>query len=103
MPRRLNFSKEYKELLLRREKVTTIRMRLVASPGERMLVYAGEEKVGEVVIEKVLEKKVKELSDSDAQMDGFKSVKQLKKALKKHYNDIDEEDTVYIHFMKWIE
>ncbi len=103
MPRRLNFSKEYKEILVKKEKVTTIRTRPLAMPGERMSVYAGEEKVGDIVVEKVMEKKVKHLSDLDAHRDGFRSVRQLKKALKRHYRDLNEEDTVYIHFMRWVE
>jgi len=103
LPRRLNFSKEYKEALTKKEKITTIRMRPLAMPGERMSVYAGEEKVGDVIIERVMEKKVKHLSDLDAHRDGFKSVKQLKRALKKHYKDISDDDTVYIHFMRWVE
>ena len=53
MVKRLVFSKEYREVLLKRGKVTTIRRRPLASPGECVDVYAGEEMMGKGKIEKI--------------------------------------------------
>jgi len=101
--KRLVFSKEYREVLLKRGKVTTIRRRPLASPGEYVDVYAGEEMVGRAMIEKIIEKKVSELSNVDARRDGFRNIKELKRALRKHYKDLDEDSIIYVHFLKWIE
>jgi hypothetical protein len=101
--KRLNFSKEYKELLLSRRKVTTIRRRAIALPGEVVKVYSGEEFLGKAMVEKVIEKRLRELSRLDAIRDGFDSVRQLKLALRKHYGKMNEGDKVYVHFLKWLD
>ncbi len=99
--KRLNFDSEYLELLVNGEKRSTIRLKTRLRPGDLVDVYAGESYVGIAKILEVRSKKMSELNDRDARVDGFKSLKELKKALKKHYGYIPDNTRLSIIYFKF--
>jgi len=86
--RRLNFAKEYKEKIKKGLKRQTIRLSTSLKEGDRVEVVAGGEVLGIARITRVERKTIEELTDEDAKRDGFKSVAQLVKALRRHYGKI---------------
>ena len=94
--KQLNFKKEYGKMILSGRKITTIRRSTNLRPGDIVELIAGGESCGYAKVLSVKKKKVSELSDEDAVRDGFKDIKELIKALKKHYHKIKPEMEVYI-------
>jgi len=94
--KQLNFKKEYKEILLSGRKMTTIRMSTDLKPGDIVELIAGGESCGYAKVKSITKKRVSELSRKDAIKDGFKSVKELFKTLKKYYNELTPDSYVYI-------
>jgi len=94
--KQLNFKKEYKEILLSGRKMTTIRMNTDLKPGDIVELIAGGESCGYAKVKNIIRKRVSELSRKDAVRDGFKSVKELFKTLKKYYNELTPDSYVYI-------
>ncbi len=99
--KRLNFDPEYLELLVNGEKKSTIRMRTRLKPGDVVDVYAGDSYVGMAKILEVRLKKMSQLTERDAKIDGFKNLKDLKKALKKHYGYIPDNTKLSIIYFKF--
>jgi len=97
--KKLNFSKEYKKILASGKKKTTIRLKTNLRRGDKALVIVGGEKIGIAKIMAVSKKKFSELTLKDAKMDGFKTLKELRKALEKHYGRISPNTELkIIHF-----
>ncbi len=92
----LNFSKEYRDKILSGLKSSTIRLKTSLKPGEIVEVNVGGEKIGTARITMVERKKLYELTDADAQRDGFKNRRELLKALRKHYGRMSKDTDVYI-------
>ncbi|RLI30216.1 MAG: hypothetical protein DRO46_01005 [Candidatus Hecatellales archaeon] len=92
----LNFSKEYKQKILSGEKRSTIRLRTSLKLGEIVEVNVGGEKIGTAQIVKVERKRLEQLTDNDARQDGFRNVKELLRALRKHYGKLPRNAEVYI-------
>ena len=86
--KKLNFSKDYKGKLKRGVKKQTIRLSTSLKEGDEVKIIAGGEVLGIAKITKVERKALEELTDEDAQKDGFRDVKQLIKALRRHYGRI---------------
>lgn len=94
--KQLNFKKEYKKILLTGRKITTIRMSTDLKPGDIVELIAGGESCGYAKVKSITRKKVSELSRKDAMRDGFKSVRELYKTLKKYYSELTLDSYVYI-------
>ncbi|MEM4424527.1 MAG: ASCH domain-containing protein [Candidatus Nezhaarchaeales archaeon] len=94
--KRLNFSKEYKRKIEKGLKKQTIRLSSSLKEGDRVKVVVGGEILGIARITKVERKALEELTDEDAKKDGFESLAQLIKALKKHYGRISSKREVCI-------
>ncbi len=101
----LEISGEYKDKLLRGEKKATIRVGHVrgARPGKVVFLHCGGYVYGKVRITDVRTKKVSELTDRDAKLDGFENREELIKALKEHYPDLKDDDIVTIIEFEWVE
>ena len=96
----LKFRDEYIPLVLGGLKKTTIRDKLKYRVGE--IVYIADLR-GNVYcrarITRIDDKYISELSEEDALRDGFKSLDELREALKEIYGELDESRKVYIiHF-----
>ncbi|WP_461865382.1 ASCH domain-containing protein [Thermococcus sp.] len=93
----LKFNGRYKELILNGKKRATIRVRKVnLTPGDEILLHSGGYVLGRALIKKVEEKSLSELTDEDAQKDGFKTRNELINALKKHYKNINPDTKVTV-------
>ncbi|RLI32722.1 ASCH domain-containing protein [Candidatus Bathyarchaeota archaeon] len=94
--KQLNFKKEYREMLLSGQKLTTIRMNTNLKPGEVVEIIVGGERCGYTRIKSIVKKRVSEISNKDAVKDGFKNKKELIRALKKIYGRITPQTQVYV-------
>lgn len=95
--RNLKFDGKYKDLLLSRKKRATIRVGKVnLKPGDEVLIHSGGYVIGKAKIRKVEKKRVSELTEEDAIMDGFKNKEELLDALKEHYKNIKSDTEVTV-------
>ncbi|MBP1913023.1 ASCH domain-containing protein [Thermococcus stetteri] len=89
----------YKSRILRGDKVTTIRYGdYEAKPGSEvyLVITPSDTAVAKVRITKVEKKKVRELTNEDARLDGFQDVKELLRELSKIYGELHGDDEVTI-------
>lgn len=95
--RNLKFDGKYKDLLLSGKKRATIRVGKVnLKPRDEVLIHSGGYVIGKAKIRKVEKKRVSELTDGDAIMDGFKNKEELLDALKAHYKNINPDTEVTV-------
>jgi hypothetical protein len=89
----------YKSRILSGDKVTTIRYGdYKAKPGNEiyLVITPSDTAVAKVRITKVEKKKVRELTNEDAKLDGFSDVKELLRELSKIYGELYGDDEVTI-------
>ncbi|NJE00873.1 ASCH domain-containing protein [Thermococcus sp. JdF3] len=89
----------YKSRILRGDKVTTIRYGdYEAKPGSEiyLVITPSDTAIAKVKITKVEKKKVKELTNEDARLDGFSDVRELVRELGKIYGELHGDDEVTI-------
>ncbi len=98
--RRINFDRDYVDKILKRKKVTTIRRGIKRYPvGELVDLTVDYKPFVKARVDKVVVKRVNELTEEDAIKDGFKSRAELISALKEIYGDIkDKEFITIVHF-----
>ncbi len=98
---KINFDAEYVRPIIRGEKVTTIRKGIKSYPVGRIVdLTVNYTPFARARVEKVVVKRVSELTDEDARRDGFSSKDELIQALRKIYGDIRDSDFVTIvHFV----
>lgn len=98
--KRINFDEEYVEAIKSGDKVTTVRRGIKSYPVGRIVeLTANYKPFARARVDKVVIKRVKELSNEDARRDGFSSRDDLIKALKRIYGNINEEEFVtVVHF-----
>ncbi len=96
--KKLVFKLDYAGKILSGEKTTTIRLQSHLKEGDIVEVYVGHVRVGRAIIRKVIKKKLTELTDDDAQKDGFRCKDDLIKALSRIYGRsvIESNPDVYI-------
>ncbi len=87
---------EYVEKLLSGAKRTTIRIGVVKPRYKEVIIHGGGRPVAKAAIEYTIVKRVEELTDEDARRDGFKSRRELLKALERAYGRLDPGDLVTI-------
>lgn len=73
----LEFKRKYADLLLNGKKRSTIRNRTNLKEGDEVYVHCGGKIIGKAKIISVERKKVSELTDDDAKLDGFESVDKM--------------------------
>ena len=101
---RINFDAEYVRPIIRGEKVTTIRKGIKSYPVGRIVdLTVNYTPFARAKVEKVVVKRVGELTDEDAKRDGFGSREELIRALKRIYGDIRDNDFVTIVHFKIVE
>ncbi len=98
--RRINFDSKYVSAIVNGKKVTTIRKGIKRYPVGRVIdLTVDNEPFARAKVDKVIVKRVKELTDIDALLDGFKSREELIDALKMIYGNVNEEEFVtVVHF-----
>ncbi|MFP4558992.1 MAG: ASCH domain-containing protein [Archaeoglobaceae archaeon] len=103
---RINFDKRYVEPVLKGEKRTTIRkgvrlnlLKKGREKGNAVNLMADREVFARAKINKVVVKRVDELTEDDAVLDGFQSLEELFSALHNIYGEVkDNELVTIIHF-----
>ncbi len=87
----LEFSGTYRYLLLSGKKKATIRKKISKlKEGDVVFVHCGGEIIGKAKITSIERKRLDELTDEDAVLDGFKNREELIRELKRIYGDEDE-------------
>ncbi len=91
--KKLVFKSKYARDILLRRKVATIRLLSNVNVGDVVDVIAGHLKVGTAVVEGVAVKKLRDLDEIDALMDGYRSKDDLLRDLRKIYGNKIRDDT----------
>jgi len=87
---------EFVKPILEGVKKATIRMGIVVPKYDEVIIHGGGRPIAKAKITEVVYKKVSELTDADAALDGFKSREELIEALKKVYGRVSPDDVVTI-------
>ncbi|MCS7143623.1 MAG: ASCH domain-containing protein [Archaeoglobaceae archaeon] len=97
---RINFESEFIQPILKGIKKTTIRKGIRSYPVGRVVELTVDSKTFAFArVKKVIVKRISELSDMDAKLDGFRDKEELLNALKKIYGEIDDSDFItVVHF-----
>jgi len=98
--KRINFDSEYVEAIIEGKKITTIRKGIKRYPVGRIVELTVDNKpFAKARVDKVVVKRVRELTDEDAKKDGFDNREELIEALKRIYGSIkDSEFVTIVHF-----
>ncbi len=101
----LEFDGRYADAILKGRKRATVRLgrRPNLKEGDEVLIHAGGYAIGKAVIERVESKRVKELTDEDAFLDGFSSRDELINALKEHYKWVDDDSRAHVIVFRLVE
>jgi hypothetical protein len=94
--RHLMVKGEYVDDILKGRKRATIRLGLVKVKYDELIVHGGGRPVAKVKVKNVRYKRVSELNDEDARLDGFRNVEELLEALRKAYGEVKPDDYVTI-------
>jgi len=92
----LRFKRRYLEALMRGCKVTTIRRGIITPTRDRVFLEADGKVVGEATIASLRFTRLCDLTDADAQRDGFASREELLSALREIYPDIGQDEWVTV-------
>ena len=94
--RHLMLKGEYVKDILSGRKRATIRLGIVKLKHNELIVHGGGRPVAKIRVTNVRYKRVSELTDEDAAIDGFSSKEELLEALRKAYGEIRPDDYVTI-------
>ncbi len=94
--RHLMLSREFADMLLRGVKRSTIRLGIVIPKYDEVIVHSGGRPIAKARIAGVRYKKVHELADEDAKLDGFGGLGELLDALERTYKGISMDDDVTV-------
>jgi hypothetical protein len=87
---------EFVKPILEGVKKATIRLGIVVPKYDEIIIHGGGRPIAKARITEVIHKKVSELTDSDAALDGFSSREELIEALKNVYGRVSPDDVVTI-------
>lgn len=82
----------YVEKLLKNEKKATIRKGIIKPKYSEVIIHAGGRPVAKAKITRVYYKKLKELGEYEAQIEGYNRVEDLVNELRKVYKNVGEDD-----------
>ncbi len=87
---------EFVKPILEGVKKATIRIGIVVPKYDEVIIHGGGRPIAKAKITEVTYRKVSELTDADAALDGFNSREELIEALKKVYGRVYSDDVVTI-------
>ena len=94
--RHLMIKSKFLNDILSGNKRATIRLGKVKVKSKEFYIHSGGQIVAKARLKRVTYKKVSELTNDDAKMDGFSSREELINALREHYGDVKEDDYVTV-------
>ena len=96
----LQFEGKYKDLIKSGKKRLTVRIQKPKlHPGDIVIFHAGGKAIGKFKIKRIYTKKLYQITDEEAKLDGFKSKDQMIRSIKLHYPRIkDNKEVVLIEF-----
>ncbi len=94
--RHLMVKGEYVDDILSGRKKATIRLGIVKLRYNELIVHGGGRPVAKIKVKNVAYKRISELTDEDARIDGFKSKDELLRALRETYGDVNPNDYVTV-------
>ncbi len=94
--RHLMLKGEYVDDILSGRKKATIRLGIVKLKHNELIVHGGGRPVAKIRVTNVRYKRVSELTDEDAAIDGFRSKEELLEALRRAYGEVRPDDYVTI-------
>jgi len=94
--RRLKFKKRYLQMILEGRKRSTIRLGRLVLRGRLLTIVGDGKPIALARVDEVIYKKVRELTDEDARVDGFRGLIDLFRELRRIYGDFGLEDDVTI-------
>ncbi len=86
----------YVEAILKGEKKATIRKGIVRLRHDELIVHGAGRPVAKIRVKNIVYKRVRELTDEDARLDGFSSKEELIRELEKAYGSLSSDDYVTI-------
>ncbi|MEM4020588.1 MAG: ASCH domain-containing protein, partial [Desulfurococcaceae archaeon] len=86
----------YAEKVLKGIKKATIRRGIVKPKYEEVIVHAGGKPIAKIKITRMYFKKVKDLGDYEAKLEGYSTKDELINELKKVYKDIHDDEYMTI-------
>lgn len=92
----LKFKSEFKDSIISRKKITTIRLTKDFNEGEEVDIIVGNEIIGKAIITKIRDTSLDKLTDIDAIKDGFKNKTELINVLKEIYGNRIKNHTLFI-------
>ncbi len=92
----LMIKSDYADLILEGKKRSTIRLGKVQVNNREFFINSGGKIIAKAIVKDVVYKRVKDLTDDDAKLDGFNSKEELIGELKKHYRNLKDDDVVTI-------
>ncbi len=101
----LEFDGRYMNAILTGKKKATVRLgkRPNLNPGDEIIIHSGGYALGKGVIEKVESKRVGEITDEDAFLDGFSGREELIRALKEHYRYVSDDSPAHVVVFRLVE
>ncbi|MCD6154317.1 MAG: ASCH domain-containing protein [Candidatus Verstraetearchaeota archaeon] len=90
--RNIKFRKKYIKLILSGEKTTTIRKGIIKAREREVTVCSNGKPICRAEILNLQYKRLKDLTDEDAERDGFRDLLELLQELENIYGDIDPFD-----------
>ncbi len=97
----LEFKEKYEELLRSGKKRATIRLQCPFRKGQEVFVHCGGRIIGTAKIIDVREKRLEELTEEDARDDGFQSLEDLLKEIKKLYGNPEKVYVIRFEFREF--
>jgi|Deesub1362A_J573_1020465.scaffolds.fasta_scaffold01959_5 hypothetical protein len=86
----LEFNRKHGKLILEGKKRATFRRRTTAKPGDVVYVHSGGKIIGKARILSVEKRKLDEITDEDAKLDGFNSRDELIEEIQKLYGNLED-------------
>jgi len=94
--RHLMIKSKFLNDILKGTKRATIRLGKVQVKSREFYIHSGGQIIAKARLKRITYKRISELTDDDAKIDGFSSRDELINALKEHYGDIKDDDYVTI-------
>ena len=92
----MKFDKRFIPDILSGRKTTTIRKARVVEEGDVVVLESGSKPFAMAYIKGIRKVRLCDLSEEEIRRDGFRSLDELLKALRRYYGHVDEEDDFFL-------